>query len=69
MEMARPGYGRYVLVLLLGSYVLNSFDRSILSLLLEPISPVPGGVGPMTITMLLHNTLVSAERSVENTAG
>jgi methylenetetrahydrofolate dehydrogenase (NADP+)/methenyltetrahydrofolate cyclohydrolase len=28
------------------------------------ISPVPGGVGPMTITMLLYNTLVSAERSV-----
>jgi methylenetetrahydrofolate dehydrogenase (NADP+)/methenyltetrahydrofolate cyclohydrolase len=24
------------------------------------ISPVPGGVGPMTITMLLHNTLVAA---------
>jgi len=33
------------------------------------ISPVPGGVGPMTITMLLHNTLVSAERSVENRPG
>ena len=28
------------------------------------ITPVPGGVGPMTITMLLHNTLVSAERGV-----
>jgi methylenetetrahydrofolate dehydrogenase (NADP+) / methenyltetrahydrofolate cyclohydrolase len=28
------------------------------------ISPVPGGVGPMTITMLLHNTIISAERSV-----
>jgi methylenetetrahydrofolate dehydrogenase (NADP+) / methenyltetrahydrofolate cyclohydrolase len=28
------------------------------------ISPVPGGVGPMTITMLLFNTLVSAERSL-----
>ena len=28
------------------------------------IPPVPGGVGPMTITMLLHNTLGSAERSV-----
>jgi methylenetetrahydrofolate dehydrogenase (NADP+)/methenyltetrahydrofolate cyclohydrolase len=28
------------------------------------ITPVPGGVGPMTITMLLHNTLVSAERTV-----
>lgn len=24
------------------------------------ISPVPGGVGPMTITMLLHNTLTAA---------
>jgi methylenetetrahydrofolate dehydrogenase (NADP+)/methenyltetrahydrofolate cyclohydrolase len=24
------------------------------------ISPVPGGVGPMTITMLLHNTLQAA---------
>jgi methylenetetrahydrofolate dehydrogenase (NADP+) / methenyltetrahydrofolate cyclohydrolase len=27
------------------------------------ITPVPGGVGPMTITMLLVNTLNSAERS------
>ena len=27
------------------------------------ITPVPGGVGPMTITMLLVNTLESAERS------
>jgi methylenetetrahydrofolate dehydrogenase (NADP+)/methenyltetrahydrofolate cyclohydrolase len=27
------------------------------------ITPVPGGVGPMTITMLLHNTLESAKRS------
>ena len=26
------------------------------------ISPVPGGVGPMTRAMLLHNTLLSAER-------
>ncbi len=25
------------------------------------ITPVPGGVGPMTITMLLHNTLEAAE--------
>jgi methylenetetrahydrofolate dehydrogenase (NADP+) / methenyltetrahydrofolate cyclohydrolase len=28
------------------------------------ISPVPGGVGPMTRAMLLHNTLVSAERAI-----
>jgi len=26
------------------------------------ITPVPGGVGPMTITMLLVNTLEAAER-------
>jgi methylenetetrahydrofolate dehydrogenase (NADP+)/methenyltetrahydrofolate cyclohydrolase len=25
------------------------------------ITPVPGGVGPMTITMLLHNTLIAAK--------
>ena len=28
------------------------------------ITPVPGGVGPMTITMLLANTLESAERAI-----
>jgi methylenetetrahydrofolate dehydrogenase (NADP+)/methenyltetrahydrofolate cyclohydrolase len=28
------------------------------------ISPVPGGVGPMTRAMLLHNTLTSAERTL-----
>ena len=28
------------------------------------ITPVPGGVGPMTITMLLANTLESAERAL-----
>ncbi len=29
------------------------------------ITPVPGGVGPMTITMLLENTLTAAELSVK----
>ena len=28
------------------------------------ITPVPGGVGPMTITMLLYNTVTAAERSL-----
>jgi methylenetetrahydrofolate dehydrogenase (NADP+)/methenyltetrahydrofolate cyclohydrolase len=27
------------------------------------ITPVPGGVGPMTITMLLMNTLEAAEKA------
>lgn len=30
------------------------------------ITPVPGGVGPMTITMLLKNTLKSAEMKAQN---
>ncbi|MDE6690491.1 MAG: bifunctional methylenetetrahydrofolate dehydrogenase/methenyltetrahydrofolate cyclohydrolase FolD [Clostridia bacterium] len=29
------------------------------------ITPVPGGVGPMTITMLLYNTVTAAERSTK----
>ena len=28
------------------------------------ITPVPGGVGPMTITMLLHNTIQSAQKTL-----
>ncbi|MFA7073750.1 MAG: bifunctional methylenetetrahydrofolate dehydrogenase/methenyltetrahydrofolate cyclohydrolase FolD [Endomicrobiaceae bacterium] len=28
------------------------------------ITPVPGGVGPMTITMLLHNTILAFERQL-----
>ena len=31
------------------------------------ITPVPGGVGPMTITMLLYNTVESAKRLVDKT--
>jgi methylenetetrahydrofolate dehydrogenase (NADP+)/methenyltetrahydrofolate cyclohydrolase len=27
------------------------------------ITPVPGGVGPMTVAMLLHNTLRAAQQS------
>lgn len=29
------------------------------------ITPVPGGVGPMTITMLLYNTVQSAEKTLD----
>jgi methylenetetrahydrofolate dehydrogenase (NADP+)/methenyltetrahydrofolate cyclohydrolase len=32
------------------------------------ITPVPGGVGPMTIAMLLHNTLRAAQALVNNRA-
>ena len=33
------------------------------------ITPVPGGVGPMTIAMLLGNTLRAAEQAAEQAAG
>ena len=33
------------------------------------ITPVPGGVGPMTITMLLKNTLTAAKKAAENRRG
>jgi methylenetetrahydrofolate dehydrogenase (NADP+)/methenyltetrahydrofolate cyclohydrolase len=33
------------------------------------ITPVPGGVGPMTIACLLHNTLTSAERRQSKASG
>jgi methylenetetrahydrofolate dehydrogenase (NADP+)/methenyltetrahydrofolate cyclohydrolase len=32
------------------------------------ITPVPGGVGPMTITMLMVNTVVAAERRAQRTS-
>jgi methylenetetrahydrofolate dehydrogenase (NADP+) / methenyltetrahydrofolate cyclohydrolase len=32
------------------------------------ITPVPGGVGPMTIAMLLKNTLRGAELAIEKGA-
>ncbi|XP_051908781.1 C-1-tetrahydrofolate synthase, cytoplasmic-like [Hippocampus zosterae] len=33
------------------------------------ITPVPGGVGPMTVAMLMQNTVVSARRALANAAG
>jgi methylenetetrahydrofolate dehydrogenase (NADP+)/methenyltetrahydrofolate cyclohydrolase len=33
------------------------------------ITPVPGGVGPMTITMLMYNTVEAAKRTCGKTAG
>jgi len=31
------------------------------------LTPVPGGVGPMTIAMLLHNTVIAAAEQTKNT--
>lgn len=45
--------------------LVGDVDFPSVSPLCSFITPVPGGVGPMTITMLLRNTLVAAERMAE----
>ena len=44
--------------------LVGDVDFPSVSPLCSFLTPVPGGVGPMTITMLLRNTLVAAERLV-----
>lgn len=39
--------------------LVGDVDYETVSPLVSSITPVPGGVGPMTVTMLLHNTLLS----------
>ena len=45
--------------------LVGDVDFPSVSPLCSFITPVPGGVGPMTITMLLRNTLVAAEKMAE----
>ena len=40
-------------------------DFDSVSKVASAITPVPGGVGPMTITMLLQNTLTAAQKLAE----
>jgi methylenetetrahydrofolate dehydrogenase (NADP+)/methenyltetrahydrofolate cyclohydrolase len=45
-----------------GYRLVGDVDFAAVSEVAEAISPVPGGVGPMTITMLLRNTLQAARQ-------
>ncbi len=45
-----------------GKKLVGDVDFAAASEHASAITPVPGGVGPMTITMLLYNTVVSAKR-------
>lgn len=47
--------------------VTGDVDFESASKVCSHITPVPGGVGPMTITMLLRNTLQAARMAVEGT--
>jgi methylenetetrahydrofolate dehydrogenase (NADP+)/methenyltetrahydrofolate cyclohydrolase len=46
-----------------GSRLVGDVDFEAVSQVAAAITPVPGGVGPMTVTMLLANTLAAAERA------
>ena len=45
-----------------GYYITGDVDYNNLLPKVKAITPVPGGVGIMTVTMLLYNTVVSANR-------
>ena len=47
-----------------GSRIVGDVDFESAVHVAGAITPVPGGVGPMTIAMLLENTVTAAERSV-----
>ena len=48
-----------------GYRLVGDVDFDGVSTVASHITPVPGGVGPMTITMLLYNTVLSAEIEFE----
>lgn len=50
-----------------GYYITGDVDFEAVSKKASYITPVPGGVGPMTIAMLLKNTLLARERHRKNT--
>jgi len=49
-----------------GFRLVGDVDFEPVSQKAEAITPVPGGVGPMTIAMLLVNTLAAARLSIQN---
>ncbi len=48
-----------------GSRLVGDVDFEAVKEKAKAITPVPKGVGPMTIVMLMHNTVLAAERSLQ----
>ena len=46
-----------------GARLVGDVDFDAVKEIASAITPVPGGVGPMTIAMLLKNTLLAASRT------
>ena len=51
-----------------GYYITGDVDFEAVSKKASYITPVPGGVGPMTIAMLLQNTLLARKRRTQREA-
>ncbi|HEY9647556.1 MAG TPA: bifunctional methylenetetrahydrofolate dehydrogenase/methenyltetrahydrofolate cyclohydrolase FolD [Chroococcidiopsis sp.] len=69
-EMVRPGavvidVGINRLSDETGSRLVGDVDFDSVSAVAEWVTPVPGGVGPMTVTMLLQNTVLSYRQRVQ----
>jgi methylenetetrahydrofolate dehydrogenase (NADP+)/methenyltetrahydrofolate cyclohydrolase len=47
-----------------GSTLVGDVDEYSVGAVAGYLTPVPGGVGPLTIAMLLKNTLLAAKRSL-----
>jgi methylenetetrahydrofolate dehydrogenase (NADP+) / methenyltetrahydrofolate cyclohydrolase len=47
-----------------GGKLVGDVDAASVSGIASHLTPVPGGVGPMTIAMLIANTVAAAERSI-----
>jgi len=47
-----------------GYHIVGDVDYNSVSNIAGSITPVPGGVGPMTISMLVNNTILAAELSI-----
>lgn len=60
-EMVKPG----AVVIDVGS-PQGDVDFDPVSCVAGAITPVPGGVGPMTITMLLHNTVIASQQRTKD---
>lgn len=65
-DMVRPGAAVVDVGInrLADGTLAGDVDFKAVSEVASAITPVPGGVGPMTITMLLHNTLQAAQLHV-----
>ncbi len=52
-----------------GQRLVGDVDFKEVSQVASYITPVPGGVGPMTVCMLMKNTVISAAKSLSSITG